>query len=49
MSTQLLFLGFVVSSKGIMVDQKKVDVILTWPTPTTVTELMSFFAVGNIL
>ena len=30
-----------------MVDQKKVDAILTWPTPTTVTELRNFLGLAT--
>ena len=47
MSPQMLFLGFIVSNKGIMVDQKKVNAILTWPTPMTVTELRSFLGLAT--
>ena len=30
---KVVFLGFVVSSKGIHVDETKIDAIKTWPTP----------------
>ena len=31
---KLVFLGFVVSSKGVHVDEAKIDAIKTWPQPT---------------
>ncbi|XP_022849059.1 uncharacterized protein LOC111371354 [Olea europaea var. sylvestris] len=39
---RLLFLGYLVSSKGIMVDEEKVKVIRDWPTSKTVGEVRSF-------
>ena len=34
---KLVFLGFLVSSNGIEVDEKKVEAIRNWPNPTTET------------
>ena len=39
---KLLFLGFVVSSRGISTVPKKVEAINSWPNPKSVTELRSF-------
>ena len=36
------FLGFVVSGKGIEVDETKVKAIKDWPTPTNVSQVRSF-------
>ena len=36
------FLGFVVSSRGLQVDEAKVKAIQDWPTPTTVEQVRSF-------
>jgi len=36
------FLGFVVNSKGVHVDDEKVVAIQHWPTPTNVSEVRSF-------
>ena len=47
MSKRLLFLGFVVSSEGIMVDDKKVLTIKEWPIPKTVTELRRFLGLAS--
>ncbi|PIK38261.1 hypothetical protein BSL78_24898 [Apostichopus japonicus] len=32
---QVVFLGFVVSSQGLKVDEEKIKAIQDWPTPTT--------------
>ncbi|GJV31416.1 reverse transcriptase domain-containing protein [Tanacetum coccineum] len=37
---KVLFLGYVVSSKGIQVDESKVAAVQEWPTPTTITEVV---------
>ena len=31
---KLVFLGFVISSKGVHVDESKIEAIKTWPQPT---------------
>jgi hypothetical protein len=42
MMDRLLFLGFIVSSDGIRVDEEKVRAIQEWPTPGTMGEVRSF-------
>jgi hypothetical protein len=44
---KLGFLGFVVSSKGIEVDNFKVEAIQNWPTPTTVGQVRSFHGLAR--
>ncbi|KAL4281883.1 hypothetical protein GQ457_03G019080 [Hibiscus cannabinus] len=39
---EVVFLGHVVSSEGIRVDPKKVEAIVNWKQPTSVTEIRSF-------
>jgi hypothetical protein len=39
---EVTFLGHVASSEGIFVDPQKVEVVLRWERPTTVTEIRSF-------
>lgn len=39
---KLVFLGFVVSAKGIEVDEEKVKAIKDWPKPTSVGQVKSF-------
>jgi len=44
---EVIFLGHVVSSKGIFVDSQKVEVVLRWERPTTVTEIYSFLGLAG--
>ena len=39
---QLRYLGHIVSEKGIATDPKKIETILDWPRPKTVTDVRSF-------
>ncbi|PKI59770.1 hypothetical protein CRG98_019835 [Punica granatum] len=39
---RVVFLGFVVSARGVEVDEEKVKAIKDWPTPTTIAEVRSF-------
>ena len=39
---KVVFLGYVVSAKGIEMDEEKVKVIKEWPTPKSITEVRSF-------
>ncbi|XP_068486670.1 uncharacterized protein [Phaseolus vulgaris] len=41
------FLGFVVSIKGVHVDQSKVVAIQNWPTPTNVNDVRSFHGLAS--
>jgi hypothetical protein len=38
----VLFLGYVVSKDGLVVDESKVAVVRDWPLPTTLHEVLSF-------
>ena len=42
MTNSLLFIGYVVSSEGIKVNEEKVKAIREWPTPNNVSDLRSF-------
>jgi len=42
-----VFLGFVVSGKGIEVDETKVKAIKDWPTPTNVSQIRSFHGLAG--
>ena len=44
---QVAFLGHVVSKDGIQVDPKKMEAIIEWPRPTTVTEVRSFLGLAG--
>ena len=43
----MVFLGHVVSGDGIQVDPKKIEAIIEWPRPTTVTEVRSFLGLAG--
>ena len=43
----VVFLGFVVSGKGIEVDESKVKAIKDWPTPTNVSQVRSFHGLAT--
>ncbi|GER30204.1 gag-pol polyprotein [Striga asiatica] len=47
MVDSILFLGFVISSEGIRVDESKVAAIRGWPTPTSFTEACSFHGLAS--
>ncbi|KAI3448670.1 hypothetical protein Pfo_005335 [Paulownia fortunei] len=44
---KLVFLGFVVSAKGIEVDEENVNAIQDWPTPTTINQVRSFHGLAS--
>jgi hypothetical protein len=41
--TEILYLGHVISVKGVKVHQEKIQTILDWPTPRTLTYIRGFF------
>ncbi|KAL1203462.1 RNA-directed DNA polymerase-like protein [Cardamine amara subsp. amara] len=44
---QVVFLGFVVSSQGLKVDEEKIKAIQEWPTPTTIGHVRSFHGLAS--
>lgn len=44
---RVLFLGYVVSAEGLSVDETKVQAVVSWPQPTTVTEVRSFHGLAS--
>ena len=44
---KVVFLGYVISAKGIEVDEEKVKAIKEWPTPKTITEVRSFHGLAS--
>ena len=44
---KVVFLGYVVSAKGIEVDEEKVKAIREWPTPKSVSEVRSFHGLAS--
>ena len=47
LKTSLLYLGHVVSEDGIRTDPKKIEAVLQWPVPVTVTDVRFFLGLTN--
>ncbi|KAM0004285.1 putative nucleotidyltransferase, Ribonuclease H [Helianthus debilis subsp. tardiflorus] len=47
LTSEVIFLGYLVSRKGIRMDESKVSAITTWPSPTSLHDVRSFH--GDIL
>ena len=45
--SQVVFLGHIVSGDGILVDPAKVEAVLKWPRPTSITEIRSFLGLAR--
>ena len=43
----LAFLGHIVSKEGIGVDPSKIEAVVNWPRPTSVTEIRSFLGLAG--
>ena len=46
---KLVFLGFVVSSKGVHVDESKINAIKTWPQPTNLQQVRSLLGLASFV
>jgi RNase H-like domain found in reverse transcriptase/Reverse transcriptase (RNA-dependent DNA polymerase)/Integrase zinc binding domain/Chromo (CHRromatin Organisation MOdifier) domain/gag-polyprotein putative aspartyl protease len=44
---ELMFLGFIIGRNGIKMDPKKIEAVISWPTPKTVKEIQSFLGFAN--
>jgi len=44
---EVVFLGHVISTEGIVVDPRKVEAVLKWERPTNVTEIWSFLGLAR--
>ncbi|GJT07903.1 RNA-directed DNA polymerase [Tanacetum coccineum] len=47
LTNKLLFLGYIVSSDGIHVDETKVQAVRDWPSPKTLSEVRSFHGLAT--
>lgn len=47
-ASEVLFLGYVISAAGLWVDLQKVDVVLSWPTPTMISEVCCFHSLASL-
>ena len=44
---RVAFLGHVVSIDGIQVDHEKIEAVINWPRPTTITEVRNFLGLTD--
>lgn len=47
MTTEIVYLGFLINSEGVASVKSKLDPYLKFPSPTNVTELKSFLGILN--
>lgn len=47
MKTKLVYLGFVIYSKGLRMDREKVKAIIDWPTLVNIGEVRSFHGLAS--
>lgn len=45
--SHVLFLGYIVSDKGLSVDHSKIEAVKSWPTPNNVLEVRSFHGLAS--
>ena len=45
--SKIVYLGHIVSAKGIETDPKKIEAVKNWTTPKTVTDVQSFLSFTN--
>ena len=41
------FLGYIITTKGVEMSGEKVEVVMNWPTPTSVKTVQSFLGFAN--
>jgi len=42
-TSEVTFLGYIVSAQGIKVDESKIEVIRSWPLPKSIRDVRSFY------
>ncbi|XP_040947334.1 uncharacterized protein [Gossypium hirsutum] len=47
-TNEVVFLGFVLSARGLEVDQEKVKAINEWPRPTNISQVRSFHGLASL-
>ena len=45
--TEFLYLGHVIFQEEVKVDEEKIEAILSWPSPSNLTELRGFIGLCN--
>jgi len=46
-TSEVIFLGYVVSAQGIHVDESKIQAIRDWPIPTSIQQVRSFHGLAS--
>jgi len=47
LTDQFIFLGFIISSKGVSADPQKVQAIVDWPKPKNIHDIQSFHGLAS--
>lgn len=47
--TALVYLGHIVGGGALRINPAKIEAIMKWPTPKSITEVRSFFGCSSIL
>ncbi|GKV53725.1 hypothetical protein SLEP1_g60242, partial [Rubroshorea leprosula] len=47
LTTSVTFLGYIITAQGIKMDPSKIDVIVNWPTPTSMHDVRSFHGLAS--
>ncbi|XP_074293285.1 uncharacterized protein LOC141620267 [Silene latifolia] len=47
LTTELKFLGYIISGRGIFVDQDKIEAVKSWPVPQNITEARGFHGLAS--
>jgi hypothetical protein len=43
----VVFLGYIISSRGVKVDEEKIEVIRDWPKPASIADVRSFHGLAS--
>jgi hypothetical protein len=43
----VMFLGYIISSRGVKVDEEKIEAIWDWPKPTSIADVRSFHGLAS--
>ena len=46
---EIAFLDFIIKQGSISMEPKKIEVIHTWPTPISITEIQAFLGLASLI